>query len=289
MSKPLVTVAISFYNNQDTLKEAIQSVLNQTFADWELILIDDGSTDNSLKVANTYSSDRVTVITDGTNRGFVARLNQSVKLAAGSYYARMDADDIMHPERLMHQVHYLLEHPDIDAVDTNMYVMDQAGRLTGIRSAPAPHAWTLKAILHGQNLNHATVMGRIDWFKSNFYDPLFIRAEDIELWCRAVSHSKFARLDKCLYFVREGKINVNNYRIAQSTLRRIYRMYGPGEVSWFQILLLLLKSHAKSTLYVIMGALGLQEVLTTQRNTDMSSATLLEAQQYLAKALAERL
>lgn len=284
MSKPLVTVAMPFYNNQDSLGDAISSVLNQSFIDWELILINDGSTDKSLDVARKYINGRTYLISDGQNKGLVARLNQSVSLANGKYYARMDADDIMHPERLMQQVQFLSEHPHVDVVDTAMYVMNQSGELTGIRNE-LPADVSLKDVLYGQTLNHATVMGRADWFKSHSYDPVYVRAEDVELWCRTLGNSVFARLRKNLYFVREGKINVKNYARAQSTMRRIYRNYGPLTLSRWQIQSLILVSTIKSVLYAIMGGVGMQEVLTKLRNRKINPSLLVEAEQDLSLAL----
>ena len=93
----LVTIAIPVYNGESYLRDAIQSVVNQTFQDWELYLINDGSTDNSLAIMQEYALNdiRIKVIDDGQNKGLVTRLNQSIETAIGKYYARMDADDIM--------------------------------------------------------------------------------------------------------------------------------------------------------------------------------------------------
>lgn len=286
MTKPIVSVAIPFFNNQDTLRDAIVSVLNQRFSNWELILIDDGSVDKSFEIAKQYKERdrRITLVSDGQNKGLVARLNQSVSLASGKYYARMDADDIMHVERLMEQVRFLDYHPKVDVVDTPMYVMNQAGELTGIRNTPIAKT-SLCKILSGQTLNHATVMGHIEWFKAHPYDPVYVRAEDVELWCRTVGKSVFARLEKSLYFVREGQIKVKNYVKSQSTLRLIYQSYGPLVLSWSQIQTLVLKSYAKSCLYRLMGIFGMQESLTKLRNKKVEPSLLAEAKQDLIMAL----
>lgn len=97
----LVYVGIPFYNAEKYLDYAIRSVLNQTYTNWKMTLIDDGSTDSSLALARKYTSDtRVKVISDGRNKGLVYRLNELVKLSDCKYFVRMDADDIMHPQRL---------------------------------------------------------------------------------------------------------------------------------------------------------------------------------------------
>ena len=106
----LVYVGIPFYNAEKYLDYAIRSVLNQTYTNWKMTLIDDGSTDSSLALARKYTSDtRVKVISDGRNKGLVYRLNELVKLSDCKYFVRMDADDIMHPQRLEKQLRYLEE------------------------------------------------------------------------------------------------------------------------------------------------------------------------------------
>ena len=113
-----VTIGIPFYNAKHTLADAIRSVFAQTFQDWELILADDGSTDGSAEIARMVDDPRVTVISDGMNRGLPYRLNKITELARADYIARMDADDLMHPERLTLQVQYLDANPAVDVVST---------------------------------------------------------------------------------------------------------------------------------------------------------------------------
>src|SRR5690349_10645893 len=108
---PLVTVGIPFFNNASSLSDALRSIFAQTFTDWELILADDGSTDESLSIARSVRDPRVMVMSDGGNRGLVFRLNQITSAARGKYIARMDADDLSHPARLQRQVSLLERDP----------------------------------------------------------------------------------------------------------------------------------------------------------------------------------
>ena len=129
----LVYVGIPFYNAEKYLDYAIRSVLNQTYTNWKMTLIDDGSTDSSLALARKYTSDtRVKVISDGRNKGLVYRLNELVKLSDCKYFVRMDADDIMHPQRLEKQLRYLEEHPQADVVGSWAYSIDTGNRVVGI-------------------------------------------------------------------------------------------------------------------------------------------------------------
>ena len=136
--EPLVSIGLTFYNNARTLPDAIRSVFAQTLQDWELIIIDDHSTDGSLALCESIRDPRVRVYTDTERKGFVYQLNRMTALARGNYYARMDADDLMHPERLQRQIAYLEANRDIDLVDTSMYSMDQQCRAVGIREAAVP-------------------------------------------------------------------------------------------------------------------------------------------------------
>lgn len=286
MSKPLVSVAIPFFNNQETLAEAIASVLNQGYSNWELLLLDDGSTDQSLEVAKAFKDERICLISDGQNKGLVSRLNQSISWASGKYYARMDADDLMHPDRLETQMKFLDAHPEVDVVDTAMYILNQEGELTGIRSKLPPAGGnSLRSILFGESLNHATVVGRTEWFLAHLYDPQYVRSEDTELWCRTVGGSTFARIMQPLYFVREGMININNYRVSQLTARLIYRRYGPQTLNWRETQMLVMMSYMKSCIYTLMGWFGMQDVLTKSRNTTLDPLAREEAQQKLHLAL----
>jgi glycosyltransferase involved in cell wall biosynthesis len=281
---PKVTIAIPFHDNARTLRDAIVSVLNQSFADWELILVDDGSTDGSRAVAEEFRGDRILVRSDGENRGLVARLNEIVSLASGAYLARMDGDDVMHPHRIERQVAVLDERPEVDVVDTAMYSIDDDGRIRGERGRSESGKITLEALLQGRVLNHATVMGRVEWFLAHPYDPAFYRAEDRELWCRTVETSVFAHIEEPLYYVREGQISVRNYRAAQATVRRIYAIYARRALGGRRALALVAKSLAKEWAYVLAGWLGLQAGLTGLRNVGVGPEHADEAESMLRRA-----
>ncbi|MGL5269675.1 MAG: glycosyltransferase family 2 protein, partial [Selenomonadaceae bacterium] len=114
-----VSIGLPFYNDEKTLRYTIQSILLQSYTDWELILLDDGSTDGSLAIAKSIKDKRVRVVSDNENKGLAVRLNEIANLANGQYLARMDADDLMHPDRIKEQVLFLEENPEIDVVGTN--------------------------------------------------------------------------------------------------------------------------------------------------------------------------
>ena len=201
----LVTIGIPFYNASEYLELAIRSILSQTYENWELILLDDGSSDNSVSIATKFDKDpRVRVICDYKNKGLSYRLNQISELAKGEYYARMDADDIMHPERIKIQVEYLLKNPDIDVVGASAITIDSNNRIIGLRGIVKNHDFSVKTILRKGLFIHPSIMGTTTWFKNNPYDEKAVRIEDLELWIASCDTSTFSLIDFTCLFYRDG-------------------------------------------------------------------------------------
>lgn len=267
---PEISIGLTCYNNADTIKDALRSIFGQTFQDWELVIIDDNSNDGSFEIVKSIKDSRVRVYKEDARKGFVSALNRMIQLAKGEYYARMDADDLMHPERLSKQLNYLKAHPNIDLVDTSMYSMNLQYQAVGIRSVDqsnkGPDRVLKKSLLH-----HATVMGHIKWFQKNPYDAEYVRAEDYELWCRTFKTSSFGRMEQPLYFVREGRVNLNNYLLSGQTVRRILKTYGPSLVGKKETLKLLAKSYTKNFIYQLFAFFNSHEMLVDMRNRKLSN------------------
>ena len=128
-----VTIGIPFLNARRSLAAAVRSVFAQTHPDWELLLVDDGSSDGSLDVVRCLDDPRVRLVRDGSHRGLCARLNQIAAMARGAYLARMDADDVMHPERIERQLALLGADPGVDLVDTATFTVDDDLTPLGVR------------------------------------------------------------------------------------------------------------------------------------------------------------
>lgn len=265
-----VSIGLPFYNAADTLADAIRSVFAQTYQDWELLLVDDGSTDNSLAIARAIVDRRVVVVSDGINRGLVFRLNQIARLASGRYLARMDADDFMHPERIERQMQYLTSHSELDLVDAPMYSVCADGTTLGVRGLDTLDFDAFSVLRHG-TLLHATALGHTEWFRNNPYDATYVRAEDRELWCRTLRHSRFGRVPQPLYFCREHySFKLSTYLQSSTTLRKIYRTYGPELVGYPAMILLLVNSYAKDAVMAGFTALGRQGHIIARRNKSLS-------------------
>jgi glycosyltransferase involved in cell wall biosynthesis len=277
-----VTIGIPFLNARRSLATAVRSVFAQTHEDWELLLIDDGSTDGSTDVVRRVNDPRVRLLADGSNRGLCARLNQIAAMARGTYLARMDADDVMHPERIGRQLALLRADPSVDLVDTATFTMDEDLTPLGIRG-DGPLDARPEAVLRDGLLIHPTVMGRSEWFRRHPYDPVFVRAEDRELWIRTCATTRCARLGQPLFFYREGPAgNLGNYLRTERTVRDILRLYGPALVGVRQTRLLVIRSRLKSMAYRLGTVLGLQGRLISRRNRRLEATEVREASRILA-------
>lgn len=203
---------------------AIESLLQQTYGNWELLLADDGSRDASLKVAAQFHDPRIRVSSDGRGIGLGARLNQIVRQARGQYLARMDADDVSYPERFAEQVEYLEAHPEIDVVAAGTLVFEGAGRAVGTFLPPPSHDEIFARPWSSFPFPHPTWMGRIEWFRAHAYDERS-KCEDQILLLRAHRSSRMAALGKPLLGYRQDSI----------PLRKVWRArldYCRALVSW---------------------------------------------------------
>jgi glycosyltransferase involved in cell wall biosynthesis len=285
MPAPLVTVGIPIYNAAPFLDMAIRSVVNQTFQDWELILLDDGSTDDSLAIARRWESNRIRVVSDGQNRGLATRLNQLSALAASELVARMDADDVMAPDRLARQVAFLAAHPGVMVVGALAWVIDTENRVVGVRGrAGLPQ--TVRDVAYHQPLIHPTVMFRREWSRFNPYYPYFPnRTQDAELWLRTWNPALFHVLDEPLLFYREmGVAYLSKYLAASAEARLIYRLYARPIGPWWAWRLGV-QSRTKDLIYRFFNALGREDVLLRRRSRPLTEADRQRAETLLRQSL----
>jgi len=269
---PFLTIGLPFFNNQETLANAIKSVLIQSFKNWELILIDDGSTDRSYHIANELArvDSRIKLISDGENKGLIHRLNQIIDLARGTYIARMDSDDMMMPNKLERQMKILIENDSIDLIDTAAYIINEKDKPIGMRGMGDINTWNKKKVLKKGLLFHPTIVAKTSWYKSNKYDKEYIRSEDFELWCRTYEYTVFFRIYEPLFIYREGNVNVKNYVASNQTIRKIIRKYAPGVLSNTELVLEILKTYLKNYLYYAFSIFNMQYTLSSTRNVKLN-------------------
>lgn len=208
---PTVTVGLSFNNPGRFFKLALQSLLSQTFQDWELVAIDDGSKDASLAMAASIQDSRIRLFSDGRGKGSNVRGNELVAKARGKYFFIMDADDVMHPERLQVQHQYLERSSPNTVVGSFAYAIDAEDRVLGMKPAPLRQHYGYEA---RHSFINPTVAAAVSWFRANPYSEEFFyhRAQDAELWCRTTRHTTFVNLAQPLLFYREvGNVSLQKY------------------------------------------------------------------------------
>lgn len=192
MSNPTISVVMAVYNGEKYLAEAIQSILDQTFSDFEFIIVDDGSTDGSSTILSTYlkSDDRIRVLKNETKQGLSFSLNKAIKASGGEFIARMDADDVSLPNRLEAQYQIFVSDQNKHLVGTAVDVVDRSGvRMYGI-NPPEDGKQILWSIASGLRIPfiHPSVMFRRDFFSVvGGYDETYPAGQDFELWSRLIT------------------------------------------------------------------------------------------------------
>lgn len=213
VAPPRISVAMAVYNNALYLAEAIESILAQTFTDFEFLIVDDGSTDGSGAIIDEYAAcdPRIRAIHQ-PNRGLVASLNRLIAETRAPLIARMDGDDVALPERFARQLAFLDANPDYGVVGTRTRDIDAAGRLSPALDAhPLDHASFLAVLETGPWLCHPSVMMRTDLVRAaGGYRAAFRHCEDYDLWLRLSATTRLCSLpDRLLHYRRtEGQVSV---------------------------------------------------------------------------------
>lgn len=201
---PAVSVLMPVFNGERFLAEAIESILGQTFTDFEFVIVDDGSTDASPAILAKYASrdPRIRVLRQ-TNAGIVAALNRGLAECRGPLVARMDADDVSAPSRLAAQTKYLNDHPDIAVVGTTVRLIAESGRRGPVLCLPMAPDAVRRALQRGTSLAHPTTVMRKDTvIAAGGYREELRHAEDYDLWSRLAIQHRLANIQQPLLFYR---------------------------------------------------------------------------------------
>lgn len=278
-----LTIGLPVFNAEKYIEDAILSIKAQTFKDWECIIIDDGSTDNSLSIIREIVDNRFLVVSDGENKGLVYRLNQIVDLASGKYIARMDSDDVMHPERLTKQIKVLDSNPNIDLVSTLKYSIDLKNYVHG-RSYYKSASNIEYEILKSGYFIHASVMSRLNWSQRYRYSDRFLRAEDRQLFISGIKSENSYVIPEPLYYYREiGDINQKKYIESYLGELKVLVKFGVWKIGFLKTVGLLCRLVAKSVFILIVFTFNLQKRLKARHN--LNNYESMEATVYLSKFL----
>jgi glycosyltransferase involved in cell wall biosynthesis len=199
-----VTILMAVYNGQRYLRQAIESILAQTFADFELVIINDGSTDSSRRIALDFSDPRIRLVDNECNMGLSRSLNKGLSLSVGRFIARHDADDVSEPNRLARQVQFLEENKEVALLGTWYSDIDAAGNIVRMNQLPCDSTDIRWSLLFFCPFVHSAVMFRkcVVPAKVGFYNEELVYSLDYELWCRIARQMPVANLDKHLMRLR---------------------------------------------------------------------------------------
>ena len=224
-----ISIIMGIYNCADTLEEAIESIIAQTYSNWELIMCDDGSQDNTFDVASSYKEklgEKIILLQNQQNKGLNYTLNKCLKMATGEYVARMDGDDISLPTRFEKEIRFLENNPQYAIVSTPMIFFDQDGDWGYSTQIKNPRKEDF--IRHSPVHCHAPCMIRREAYLAvggYTVDKKMLRFEDVNLWYKLYANGYIGyNLDEPLYKMRDDK-NAYERRNLRSRMNGVYVTY----------------------------------------------------------------
>lgn len=210
-----ISIVMSVYNTEKHVGSAILSIIKQTFTDWELVVVDDGSSDNSVKILEEFASvdKRINLLKNNENKGLSYSLNYGISMAKSDLICRMDADDICNLNRLQLQYQYMVDHPDVDLLSGWYVEIDEFNNIIGAPHCPEElnnDSVKLKETLIKYNVlvHPATIFKKDIFMKVKGYRTIFKGAVDYDLWLRMSEVGKIARTSDVVLFYRRHKDSV---------------------------------------------------------------------------------
>ncbi len=223
-AQPLVSVLMPVYNAEAYIAASLKSIVEQDYENLEIIIVDDGCTDQSMDIVQSFLDPRIVLVKNPENTGLAACLNKAIAISTGEFLARMDADDIAHPARIGRQVTFMLNHPDVDVLGTSMQYF---GASRFVNHFPATHEACKSYLVLNVCFGHPSVMFRRTVFDdpANFYNPVFRQySEEYDLWCRLADRYRFDNIREILLYYRTYHLSVKseaeNKRMANSSMIR---------------------------------------------------------------------
>ncbi len=229
---PRISVVMAVYNGERHLRETIESILGQSFGDFEFVIVNDGSTDRTREIVLSYADPRIQLVDNERNLGLAPSLNRGLRLARGEIIARQDADDISEPGRLARQVEFLDAHPEVALVGSWYREIDSSGRLLREAELSCDHVALCWRLLFVCPFVHSAVALRRSMLlgEVGLYDESLTYSMDYELWCRIARRFRVANLDEYLIRYRVhpesmtstyGERTLEHYRLAVATVARL--------------------------------------------------------------------
>ena len=224
--QPLISIVMPVYNAGDFLHQTIKSILNQTHQNWELIAIDDHSKDNSLEILKNYAKKdkRIKILTQKRNLGVSSTTNKGIKHAKSTWIARMDADDIMHKNRLKIQLKTLQSHPSVVVIGSQCKLIDQQGKRIGVKNFPTCPQDIHNMLFWACPVQQPSIMVNASKLPKNFiwYNPKTKTGEEINFLLRI---SKFGSIVNSKQTLLEYRLPDNNLSLNQNQKKVFYNLF----------------------------------------------------------------
>lgn len=274
--EPLLTVAMSMRNAQSTIAFSLQSLLNQTFKNWELILVDDGSQDDSVEIVRRFADPRIRLMVEPAPLGLPTRLNQVIDQARGSFLARMDADDVCYPNRFAQQIAFLEAHPEVDLVGSAAVVFTETGGAKGKLPLHLSHEDICSRPFSGFYLPHPTWLGRMAWFQRHRYDVNATKSQDQDMLLRSYAESRFACLPDVLLGYRQESVSLRKTLVSRKHFSAALLRQGRRTNQMPRARLAVLEQIAKGLVDTFAVSTGLAPYLLRHRAQGLSYAEEVE-------------
>ena len=223
VDKTIISVIMSVYNGEKYIREAIESIIKQKFKDFEFIIVNDGSQDNSLEIIKSYNDKRIKIINNEKNIGLTKSLNKALKIASGKYIARQDADDISLASRFEEQVSYLDKHQKVALLGTSIYRIDNNGKMVGKNIATAKP--TINDLFKINHFYHGSVMFKKEIVSQlGGYNEQMRYSQDYEFWLRIANSFEVRNLMQLLYKFRYHGDNIRIKNREDATLYHLFAL-----------------------------------------------------------------
>ena len=279
----LVTIGIPTYNVGRFINQTIKSILAQSYINFELIITDDGSTDNTIEEVKKFNDPRIKLIVDGENRGISYRLNQQINLAKGKYFVRMDGDDLMFPDRVEKEVAYLERHPDVDVVGGKAIVIGDNNEILGFRESGGRY-FKKSDVFFATRFIHPSIAGKTEWFQKWKYREEMAGCEDMDLWIRSFDYSTFADCPEPIIFYRDPlRFKLRTYLYRQKKVVKCIWQLRDEMPSPKILVRCILKSFIASCFSVFLSIIGRDKQMISRRNKQLEHDEFKKYQRILAE------
>lgn len=252
-----LTVILPFYNNEKYIKKSLISILNQSYKNWRLILINDCSNDNSLKIVKKVlkkkkiPKKKYSLISNKKNLGITKSLNKALRISRSKYIARADADDFYHKDRFKIQLNYLKKNTKIDVIGSSANIVDLNDKIIEKINMPTSDIDIKRNLIFRNTFFHSSIIAKLDFFKKNkLYNENYKNAQDYDLWLKSYKNSNYANIKDYLIFYRRNYYNFSLSKIRCATTIRFRflireKMYIEGSISLIFNLLIDLYKYLK--------------------------------------------